>query len=251
MSIFYSIIGVIAIGLTAWIAVVLIKFNKKRIYIIRCFEKASSHQLDEIYELVEQCGEEKPNGCILARTNKRADDSVGFIRIPKLNDFPWSGRLITINTHDDVQFSFTTGDIEHIQLNGDIYCAVKVPRKKTTSGNYRNDYMPGKYIAKNAALKEKLRNLCDAHPEDLLAYLLASGADSFEFDSINQARIGTSASWLQNPEYQYCDDCRRRMDLVVQLPGTLVSTKGYNEGTFFWFGCKKHPENLKLISQLT
>jgi hypothetical protein len=137
-------------------------------------------------------------------------------------------------------------------LLGRVYRLVRVPRHQTkNSTKQRNAYSSQQYIAKNPALLSALGDVCRKYPDDLLSYLLCVGRESFEFEPIDQVRIGTSPAWVQDPEYPICDDCKKRMRLVLQLPGTLVSKKSFHRGTFYLFGCATHPHQTKSLGQFT
>lgn len=92
---------------------------------------------------------------------------------------------------------------------------------------------------------------CPENPHGLLAYLLCAGRESYEFEPIDQARVGTSPSWVQDPQHQLCPQCQRRMSLILQLPGTLLSHQAYHRGTFFLFGCPTHPTETSSLGQFT
>lgn len=112
-------------------------------------------------------------------------------------------------------------------------------------------FSPGDYVARSPALLDALTALCAAYPRELLAFLLCVGRESFEFEPIDQGRIGTTPAWVQDPEYPTCDHCRKRMQLIVQLPGMVISEKAFHRGTFFLFGCPVHPHHTKQLGQFT
>ena len=101
----------------------------------------------------------------------------------------------------------------------------------------------------NGELAVALRALCPRYPSELLAYLLSTGLATFEFDGINQARIGGTPAWIQDPEFPVCPQCGKRMKFILQLPGSLLHKKGFQEATFYLFGCKQHPENIQSVEQ--
>lgn len=41
------------------------------------------------------------------------------------------------------------------------------------------------------------------------------------------------------------------VQLVLQLPGTVISSKSFHRGTFYLFGCARHPEQTKSLGQFT
>jgi len=244
--------GVGAAGMIAAPAIVLIRFNRKRLHIIRAAESATGEQLEQIYRMVEACGTEDCNGFVLGRTNETVGDSSCIVQVPaELGDFPWAGRSIGVEVQRDVQFHFVEGPGQGIRLLGRSYRAVAVPRIRFKSGKTRNKFDPTQYLKDNAALRETLVAVCPEYPDELLSYLLCAGRQSFEFEPIDQGRIGTSAAWVQDPEFQYCDQCRTRMTLIIQLPGTLVHEKAFHSGTFYFFGCRDHPDRTATVAQFT
>jgi hypothetical protein len=244
--------GLAALAGAITLAVILIRFNRKRLLIVRAAAAATETQLEDVYRFVEAGGTEIPNGFILARTNASADDTSCIVSVPtSLEEFPWAGRSIAVRAERDVQFRFVEDVAQTTRLLGRKYRPVAVPRYATESGKLRNRFAPAQYIKQNAELRGKLETICAAYPEELLSYLLCAGRESFEFEPIDQARIGTSAAWVQNPEFRYCDACRKRMVLILQLPGTLVHRKAFHRGTFYFFGCKHHSERTSTVAQFT
>lgn len=248
---FWIIGGIIAVGV-AMLCGALIRFNLKQMHVRKCAQRASNAQIEGIYERLGAAGSEPPNGFILARTNRTAEDLPNLIRIPDgLADFPWSGQTVSVNAMKEPEFTFAADQSMETRLLGRAYEAVAVPRFTSKSGKLRNNYQPTKYLASDPVLAERVKSVCPEYPLELLSYLLAAGGDTFEFDAINQARIGTSAAWLQEPEFQSCPKCKKRMTLIIQLPGTLAHRKHFQNGTFFFFGCPAHPEETSVVSQFT
>jgi hypothetical protein len=247
-----SAFGLLAGGAVTALAVVLVRFNLKRLHIARAAARATSEQLEQIYRTVEACGTEDCQGFVLAWTNETLDDSSCEVTIPAhLTDFPWAGRSIGVRVERDVQFHFLGGAGQGIRLLGRKYRPVAVPRIRLKSGKARNQFDPKRYLKGNPLLRETLWTVCPRYPDDLLSYLLCAATASFEFEPINQGRIGTSAAWVQDPEHQQCDQCRKRMTLIIQLPGTLLHKKEFQRGTFYFFGCKSHPDRTATVAQFT
>jgi hypothetical protein len=246
----WAILTIVVVGLLSALAVPLIRFNRKRIHVIRAAAQASDQALDAIYRNIEACGTEKPTGCVLLRTNRRVENSHSVIAIPDwLEAFPWAGRTIAVSVDKEVTFGLIPDKSPETRLLGRVYHAVAVPRVKSQSGKVTNMFAPARLLAGNAALLASLKAVCPDHPEKLLGYLLAAGAETFEFDSIDQARIGTSPSWIQDAEFHSCELCKKRMAPILQLPGTLAARKGYGSAVFYLFGCPEHPEQIKTVSQ--
>lgn len=235
------------------LAVVLVRFNRKRLYVARCAATTTPEQLERIYSLVEQTGTRAANGYVLARTNKTTTETRCLVPIPKgLPEFPWAGRVVEATVSNTVELQFVEAAAFEPSLLGHVYRPVQVPRHPTKSSTKeRNTFSPERYVANSAELSAALSTVCPKYPTELLSYLLCVGRASFEFEPIDQARIGTSPAWVQDPEHQTCDECKRRMHLVLQLPGTVISKKAFHRGTFYLFGCVTHPDRTKTLGQFT
>src|SRR5215472_3193641 len=101
------IFGALLFSAVAVLAFVLIKFNRKRLHIIRAAAAATSERLEEIYQLIEARelgGTSGTNGFVLGRINEMADDATSTVAIPGgLKEFPWAGMSIAIEVGRDVQ----------------------------------------------------------------------------------------------------------------------------------------------------
>jgi hypothetical protein len=235
------------------LAAVLVPFRRKRLHISRCAAAASPEDLEHIYKLIDALGTVPWNGYVLARTNKRANESRCLVPVPlDLVGFPWAGKVIEALAGKDVQFRFVEAAVTEPALLGHLYRPVRVPRHRTKkSTKERNTFAPDRYVTSSGELQSALSLLCQKYPTELLAYLLCAGRESFEFEPIDQARIGTSPAWVQDPEHPTCPECGVRMHLVVQLPGTVISEKAFHRGTFYLFGCPVHPDRTKSLGQFT
>ena len=243
------VIATIVAALAVLLAIILIRFNRKRLHIIRCAEAATDQQLEAIYAHIERLGTETPSCAILARTNRRSgSDEDWSIPVPPYVE-PWGGRSISAKNGSDVTFCFVSSNAFEPILRGRAYRILPVPRHLTKSGKARNQFSPGKYVASNPQLLLALAAVCPAYPAELLAYLLAAGAETFEFDPMFQARVGGSPSWVQDAEFPVCVECKKRMSLILQLPGAMLPGKKMAEGTFFLFGCARHSDNTKTVAQ--
>jgi hypothetical protein len=249
----WTIVGVLAAAAVAVVIAALVLFNLKRRYIARCAVAATREQLDHIYALVEQTGKLASTGYILGRTNDTTIDLRCLIPIPDdVPDFTWAGRTLEVTASAEPHTRFVDSRPTQPFLNGRAYRLVKVPRQPAKHGSkQRNAFSPAHYVRESAQLAQALRFLCPQYPVELLAYLLCPGRESFEFDPIDQIRIGTSAAWVQTPPEQVCDECHQRMRFVLQLPGSLVGSKASSEATYYFFACNKHPESTKYVCQFT
>jgi hypothetical protein len=243
---------VVGISIAAWLGFVLVRFNRKRLQIIRAAAGATGKQLEEIYRLIDVGGSEKANGFVLGRLNEAAEDTSRIIAIPsEVEEFPWAGMSVAIDVDSEVRFRFLNGSSRKTQLLGQKYRPVSVPRVRLKSGKIRNQFFPSKYVKRSEALRKELAGVCPEYPTELLSYLLCAGGSSFEFEPIDQGRIGTSAAWVQDPEFQYCDQCNKKMALILQLPGTLLHKKALHRGTFYFFGCMRHADRTRTVAQFT
>src|SRR5262245_30304497 len=125
------VIAVVVGGLMLALAAVIVPYNWKRIHTARAAANASDEQLESIYRLVENCGSEKPRGCVLARTNRTAQNDACIISIPQwLEDFPWAGRTAIIEASREVTFRFTQDVRAVTQCRGKEFRLVAVPRTR-------------------------------------------------------------------------------------------------------------------------
>lgn len=243
------VLGVIIAAIVIPLAVVLIRFNRKRVHIIRCAKAADAQQLDAIYKNIEHLGTQAPSCAVLARTNRRSgSDGDWSVPVPAFVE-PWAGKTISADVAPEVTFRFAPSAAPEPVLRGQIYRVVPAPRHATKRGKARNQFSPSKYVTGNPQLLSALSAVCPEYPAELLAYLLAAGAETFEFEPMFQARIGGSPSWVQDAEYPECEECRKRMNLILQVPGAMLPGRPMAEGTFFFFGCVKHPDKTKTVAQ--
>jgi hypothetical protein len=252
---FKVICGVVGLSIVSWLGFAIVRFNLRRLRVIRAAAAATGEQLEEIYRLVEAGGSERANGFVLGRLNETADDASCRVAIPsELAEFPWAGMSVAVDVNTDVRFRFlnntSNNSGEKTQLLGQRYRPVSVPRVQLKSGKIRNQFFPSRHLKGNKKLREKLASICADDPAGLLSYLLCAGRAGFVFEPIDQGRIGTSAAWVQDPEFQYCDQCNNRMALILQLPGTLLHKK-LHRGTFYFFGCKRHADRTRTVAQFT
>jgi hypothetical protein len=251
MSLFsWILIGLALAGFTA-LGVVILRFNLKHRHIARCARAATPDQLDRVYASIEQIGTESPAGYMLVRALRPAPDADCVVPLPNgLEEFPWGGKAVRITCGKDAEFRVVDEPGTEARLGGQTYRLVRVPRvQQKKSGKVRNVFAPERYIAQSPQLLATLREICPESPAELLSYLLM-GNDSFEFDSIDQGRVATSPSWLQGAEWQSCDVCKKRMALILQIPGIMI-TKQLSEGTCYFFGCVSHPEQTRWLTQFS
>lgn len=250
----FAVLGILTVTIAiSALSVELVRFNRKRLSVIRAAAAASADQLDNIYKLVERTGTVAASGYVLARTNKRVSDSRCLIAVPVVvQTFPWAGKVVEVVVSKEVVFQIVEAATVETSLLGNVYRPVQVPRHQAKrSAKVRNAFSPEKYVANSPPLYEALKEVCPEYPVELLAYLLCIGRESGDFEPIDQARIGTSPAWVQDPEHPSCDKCSKRMELVLQLPGTTISEKAFHRGTFYLFGCARHPDQTVSLGQFT
>ncbi len=244
---------ILGLGALGWS---LIRFNLRRRAIAQALANATPQQLGRVIELIDTIGTEPSTGGILIPTNDIVDDVNCVVVIPDvIANFPWAGGSFEINVDADakigdaVSFSPTDKLVTDTQLLGRRYRYVGVPRIRTKTGKLRNVFDPGRYVKLCPNLMTAIEDISAEYPMDLLSSILCDGR--IEFDSINQLRIGTSAAWVQSPEWRDCPYCHKRMILIIQLQGVRIHSKNFHKGTFFLFGCQDHPEITESVAQFT
>ena len=243
-----AIVGAGALAL----AVALLRFNAKRIAVIRVAERLTDASLHHIYGLVESSGHERSDAFVLGRLNAPAPTDQHIISVPQgLPSFPWSDHRIALSEFDELSLRLAPSEPSAAQLNGRTYRLVRVPQNRTAAGKPRRVYVPERYTAANTELLHALRSIEPNYPFELLSYLLCAGHESFEFDSVDQARINGSPAWMQGGEFPLCNKCRRRLRFMIQIPGTMLRAKRLREATVYVFGCVAHPDMTKVLSQFS
>ena len=143
MSLALALAGTAVGALTLALAVVLVRFNWKRLRIARIAAATSDDRLDRIYRLIEGSAPEESSGCVLGRTNRVGSDKRNLVGLPHaLKEFPWSDRCVEIITGPGVTFRFSDERVLETRLGGKVFRAVRVPRVKASSGKLRNVYFP-------------------------------------------------------------------------------------------------------------
>lgn len=234
-------------------ASVIIRFNARRGAVIRAAAAIPDGELEAIYQMVESAGPEPSSSYILARTHLPAPDDTDSIEIPdEVGDVPWAGEQVIIQVvGEEVTFRRAPRDGQGTRLGGRRFRVVRVPQSRTRADQARRIYSPARYIAASPALKSALGNAFADDPQGLLGYLLAPGRDSHEFDDTFQARIAATPAWIQNAQVPACDRCRRRMRLIAQIPGGMITSSPQGEGAFYLFACAAHPDVTRTIAQRT
>jgi len=122
---------VIALGLAlAFLAVVLIRFNLKRLHVIKRAAAATDAQLERVYRAVESINTEPPTCAVLARTNRTAPSRSAIVPIPEYVQ-PWAGRSIVVTNVDQVELSLSDVAAPEPAIAGKIFRTLAVPRQQT------------------------------------------------------------------------------------------------------------------------
>lgn len=250
--VYEGIWALIYVGIAAGIAAlawVTIRFNLKRREVTRSLAQATPEQIGSVLDLVESIGTEPPVGGVLVRTNQPTS-SDAVIAVPdSLADFPWAGWSISLEFGSEPSFTLNDESSDETRLCGHTYRFLPIPRARTQTGKLRNIFDPSRYLKLQPELEAALSDICPNHPQETLSAILCNGR--IEFESIDQPRIGTSAEWIQTPEWQSCDSCRKRLRLILQLPGVCTGQKDLREGTIYLFGCAAHPSDTKRVIQFS
>ena len=127
--------------------------------------------------------------------------------------------------------------------------SIPVPTIANESGLEYVQYSPYKWLDKSEALASIVYKLSPRYAEKLLSYLVTPGKDDFSFEPAFQVRIGDGISWVQKPAYSVCDTCGERMSFILQCPGTLLNNEETRHATYYLFGCKEHPDQIKCVTQ--
>lgn len=246
----FALVGIaVAVGIVAF-AVAAVQHRRKRRIVAEALSKASPEQVSRIISLVESIGTEPPVGGLLVGTGEQQSGQTS-ISIPEcIHDFPWAGQTVFLSFDPDPVFSLSEGSTDCTHTGGRVYRYVPVPRIKTKSGKLRNVFSLPRFVDLNSELLPALADICEKHPMETLSAILWNG----ELDPpepVDQLRIGTSAAWMQEPEWQYCGKCRKRMRLIVQVPGPCTGEKRLQESTLYLFGCNDHPNETKSVAQFS
>ncbi len=151
MSLALAALSTIVGGFLVALAIVLIRFNRQRLRIARIAAAATIEDLESIYGLIQETTREQPCGRVLARTNQKATHTRCIVRLPQgLDDFPWSGRTVEIESAREVALRFIEEPVSETAFVGSVLRPVLVPRIKLSSGKIRNVFSPKRLVASSA-----------------------------------------------------------------------------------------------------
>ncbi len=246
----WIVLGAVAVGIVL-LARVAVRFRRQTKAMEAAAAAATPAQLDAIYACIEKLGDTPFNGYVIVSANRTVNDPRRVIPLPRdLTGFPWGGRAVIIDIGKEVTLRIGDDPADAPMLAGTVYRALRVPRfTGRKSRKIRNVYEPSTYLRESKELLPLLREISATYPKESLNYLLTAGTRAHSFDPIDQARIGASVAWIQDPDSPDCPLCRKRMASIVQVPGVMLKTRGYRDGNFYLFGCVEHPEQIAQVFQ--
>lgn len=244
------IIIAIVVALVIPITISVRKEKLKMQKIISRAASTSAEQLEAIYNAIEKSGTEVPNAAIFARLHQTCASTDVRIIIPDFIE-PWSGMAIDFTFDKDVTLSLVKTAETSSSINGRQLRKVLVPRNRSKAGKLKNTYSPNEYFKKIPEVASACEKICPEFPSELLGYLFNISRECYYHDPIDQIRIGGSPSWIQNPEYELCPICKKRMSHIAQIPSEILPTHWKAIGDFYLMGCKKHPGQICTINQFT
>lgn len=247
---FFALVGLaIAAGLLAFV-IAAAKQSRKRRAVEQFLAQASPEQTSRIKKLVESIGTEPSVGGLLVDSGER-ENGVTSISIPEgIHDLPWAGKSVKFSFSPEPIFSVSEENSGRTLIGGRVYQYMAVPRIKTKSGKLRNVFDLARYTELCPELLPLLKEISEDYPIETLSAILWNG-ELGPPEPVDQLRIGTSTAWMQQPEWQYCEICRKRMKLIVQVPGPETGEKTYRESTLYLFGCNDHPHETKSLAQFS
>ena len=252
MSMLLLLLLVVLGGIAIAFVVTLLAANARRLLVARAAAAASDDQLAQVYAAVEGDAGAPKQACLLCRSNQSAGNAVQRIAIPPvLHDFPWAGKTAMVTVGTTVELQFTDGElVSETVLAGKTYRPVCAPCRQSPTGEFRNCFSPGRYLADNDLLRQKLSAICPRYPRELLSYLLCIGTENIHYEAVDQARLGGDAAWMRTPdEIAVCPHCAQPLRLILQLPGSVLGDARHHEAMFYWLGCHEHAGHTQLVAQ--
>jgi hypothetical protein len=242
------IVTIVLVALLTPLAVLLVRFNRKRHHIIQCARAATEVQLETIYSCMDGAVG-VTSSAVLGRTNRHASGDNWLIPIPGYVK-PWGGQVISGKQGEEVTFVLVESAALEPRLKGCVYRTVARP--PITEDDEQNvATLLVRFVGEHPTLKTALSAVCPEYPAQLLQYLLGPGVESYELDPINEIQLGGSPAWVQDEEFPICRQCQKQLTLILQVPGTLLPGTAVPRGTFFFFGCSEHTDETKTIAQYT
>lgn len=215
-------------------------------------EAAGDDELVKIYQLIEDGGikTENSHAYLLGRSKTVSQDKMEYVYIPEaLDNLPWAGKRVQFEMNNGLSLSIEATQKTDSLLGGRYYKAIKVPCMEIIPGQYKNIYLPSRYIANNQALYSALQLVSPDFPESLLSYLVCPGKETYEFEPADQARIGRGLHWVQGNETPVCLECDKLMRYILQIPGNLLHHSGFKDSIIYVFGCNEHDDNIAHVLQ--
>ena len=151
------VVLVVIVALLFAAAIPLLRFNRKRLGIIRRASEATHAQLARVYLAIESRATEPPTCAVLARTNRKSDGP-SRVPIPAYAGI-WGGSTVVITSGDEPSFALAADGATEAVLAGALYRILAVPRHQTKTGKSRNQFSPTGYLAGNPELVEALNDV--------------------------------------------------------------------------------------------
>ncbi len=213
----------------------------------RRLDEAKSSYDQDVKRLIAETTSEAPSAAILVRSNESASDNECLIHIPEdLHDFPWAGLTVRVNAVDVGApkprhiCDFVESTFKGIRIKGRLYETQYVPRVRLKTGKRQNVYSSKRLMDLSPELRNIAKKAFPEAPEKFVSEFYSYSSEG--------SRIGGSPTWAQDPEFQQCDLCQRRMSLILQLTASDLKA-GTDEIVYFW-GCRRHPHVNKTTYQL-
>lgn len=247
MIVLAAFLLVVAAGFV-WVAVQVARFNVKRAAVLSVRNSLVPDEVEQILSLIEQIGVVPAQGYLGVTLGNKGSDGSLTVQLPKFDqDFPWSGQTIRVSVAARAKEQPVTFQIERDSEPTADRAPIRwlaVPRVSAgKTGRAQNVFAPERYLEVCPPLREHLERLYPPNPKSLLTSLLSANGSTESLEPFDQMRCGVSPGWIQSPRFHKCTECRRPLQLILQVPGSLIASR-LAEGTFYLFGCPSHSTNL-------
>ena len=204
MSVIFGVLGVIVFIALVFFVKWTIEWKKIKIEADRIWKEKKV----EIISSIESIGQEKSISALLYTTDK-AKNFNNILTVPNSINSPWSGLSIEIKITNKVETKIVKNRIEN-QVAGKSFLAINIPRIQLRNGKRQNVWASSRFLQKSESLNELFKSISKDKQAEALDYLLN-----------DQIRVSGGLEWLQSAEYPYCSQCKKRMNIIFQMPGTL------------------------------
>ena len=240
------ILAFVLASVVVWLCTAIILFNLKRRAIQAAAKALSQEDFEKVVTLIERIGEFPSQGHIGVVRHPVPTESSQIIILPRSDPaFPWGGYAICVSEavsrgRPPVNFQVENDLPGGPQRDGRVRW-LAVPRLRTgKSRRLQNVFAPDRYLKLSPPLREHLEKFYPEDPKALLSFLLTVTHSIESVEPLDQLRCGLPPGWIQSPRFHKCRKCRRPLRLIVQVPGSLLSSR-LAEGTFYFLGCPTHP----------